>query len=194
MSTAGILTPTQVPPPPRSVALAAMLAVTPPLLSPTARDILRDLLICRQSPTWSHPRRDWNLSHLISQFGTLLTYVHLRRMPDAASTAMRCLILLRMIHAPKDEAEQDAAWLRAREELSCHFNPGWPQSVEMLTTALGAALEEPLLRRVCAVDHLAELLLTTAKAWPVVPPPPVTDGPLRPGPATATAVPDNAAA
>lgn len=153
------------------VALAAMLAITPSLLSPVARDLLRELQAARMSPTWDPRRRDWNLGHLISRIGTLMTVVHLRRMPDAAAAAARCLVLLRLIYAPKDSAEQDAAWLRSREELACLFNPGWPESVTMLATALGAALEEPILRRVCAVDHLAELLLSTAKCWPIVPPP-----------------------
>lgn len=153
------------------IALAAMLALTPSLLSPTARDVLRELQAARLSPNWDARRRDWNLGHLISRIGALMTVVHLRRMPDAAASAARCLVLLRMIYAPNDSAEQDAAWLRAREELACMFNPGWPGSVTMLATALGAALEEPILRRVCAVDHLAELLLSTAKCWPITPPP-----------------------
>lgn len=181
MSTAGTTQPTPAAPSTAtastggSVALAAMLAHTPSLLSQTAREVLRELQAARMSPNWDHRRRDWNLGHLISRIGTLMTVMHLRRMPDTASAAARCLVLLRLIHSPQDSAEQDAAWLKSREELACLFNPGWPDSVVMLATALGAALEEPIMRRVCAVDHLAELLLTTAKCWPTVPPPPFVD-------------------
>jgi hypothetical protein len=149
-----------------------MLAMTPPVLSAVARDALRELQVARMSPTWQPARRDWNLAHFISRFGTLLSSVHPRRFPDAAASAQRCLVLIRLMSAPGATAEQDALWLKAREELGCHFKPGWPESVTMLATALGAALEEPIMRRICAVDHLAELLLATAKCWPTSPVPP----------------------
>jgi hypothetical protein len=177
MSTAGIQYPdhtvtASTSPPAPPLGLAAMLAMTPPILSSVAREVLRELQVARMSPTWQPARRDWNLAHLISRIGSLMTAMHLRRLPDAAASAARCLVLLRLIHAPKDSSEQDALWLKAREELGSMFNPSWPESVTMMATGLGAALEEPVLRRVCAVDHLAELLLATAKCWPKSPVPP----------------------
>lgn len=166
--------------PPMGLSLAAMLAMTPPILSPIARDVLRELQVARMSPNWDARRRDWNLGHLLSKVGTLITVIHLRRMPDSATEAVRCLLLLRLMSAPTATPEQDALWLKAREELSSLFNPGWPDSVTMLATALGAALEEPILRRVCAVDHFAELLLQVGKCWPIVPPPPfINPSPTR---------------